>query len=383
VVGARVRKHLLCFLVPFLAANLALELNRRRVSPPSLTGFLEGKVRHYADHAADYDLVFVGDSRTYCAVHPDLLDPLLGSRSVNLAHWAHWFPTQLAFLEDIAPHVPPGATIVWSIGHQNFTAVPKDPVGTAYPIGLRNVPRYLAWGFRWSDLDDDVYRYDPLTQVVGRGGLYRGAIADWERRVVWRGSATPVAIEATVATPTSSSSSPTPPVAVDVEAELARLRADPGVVEVEVLYADDGHATSLAARRRGGSYYRVELDPAWFRAKQREGAPAPATGPAPPFEPHAAYWRTFEAALDLLRARGLRVVVNELEEAPHSYASLAQREAARAFMRERVRPAVEARGFRYVRVDLDRLEDAHYFDWNHLNSRGVAVYTPLLADALR
>ena len=56
--------------------------------------------------------------------------------------------------------------------------------------------------------------------------------------------------------------------------------------------------------------------------------------------------------------------------------------AWRALMREQVRPEVERRGFVYLRADLDRLDDADYFDHNHLNSRGIATYSRLLAPLL-
>jgi hypothetical protein len=47
-----------------------------------------------------------------------------------------------------------------------------------------------------------------------------------------------------------------------------------------------------------------------------------------------------------------------------------------------VRAVVEARGIPYVRVDWDAFSDADYFDAYHLNSRGIARFTPMFAAAV-
>jgi hypothetical protein len=50
---------------------------------------LEHKLHYYQDHAHEYDVVFIGDSRTYCDIQPDLFDAYRGTRSVNLSRFAH------------------------------------------------------------------------------------------------------------------------------------------------------------------------------------------------------------------------------------------------------------------------------------------------------
>jgi hypothetical protein len=44
---------------------------------------------------------------------------------------------------------------------------------------------------------------------------------------------------------------------------------------------------------------------------------------------------------------------------------------------------VEGHGLRYVRADFNRYADSDYFDYNHLNSRGIEKYTSELAALLR
>jgi hypothetical protein len=77
------------------------------------------------------------------------------------------------------------------------------------------------------------------------------------------------------------------------------------------------------------------------------------------------------------------LVVNELEEAPFNYSTLENKDSWRRFMRDRIQSRVESRGFAYERTDLDRLRDDDYFDYNHLNSRGVEKYTPMMAEIIR
>ena len=91
----------------------------------------------------------------------------------------------------------------------------------------------------------------------------------------------------------------------------------------------------------------------------------------------------FEATLNLFEKAGVHLIVNELEEAPFMYRTpKVQREIHEA-MRRVVATRVRALGFSYISVDFDKLTDDDYFDHNHLNSRGAAVFTPMLADQLR
>jgi hypothetical protein len=381
--GARaIRRYGLWFFLPLACLSLLLTA-RSRWPAPDATGELRARLAAYLDRPTDHDLLFLGDSRTYCGLHPDRLDPLLGTRSLNLARWAQWFPTQYPFLQDLLPVVPAGTTIVWSIGHQNFIPI-DETVNTAYPVGAGNLPRYLHDGFSLQELRRNLMVWSPLTQVPGRGEQWRAQLDAVLAQEAWRPSppaVAPVTPIAPVATATAPAPAPAPALDPGLEA-TRRWEADAETARVEQVVAD-GRVTSLAVHRRRGSYLRVELVPEFFRTKQAEAAEAAKKTPPAAFELHPAYWALFLDTLELLRASGHRVIVNELEEAPYTYGSPAARASCRRFMDEVVRPEVAARGFAWVRADLDRLRDEHYFDWNHLNAEGVAVYSPLLAEALR
>lgn len=361
--AGRAIRYALWFLAVLGTLSLVLFLTYSRVrNAPAPAGELLAKGAWYQLHAGTLDLIYLGDSRTYCAMHPEVLDPLLGTGSYNLSHWAHWLPTQYPQVEDLAPLIPTGTTVVWSVGGQNFGA---GEILAKYPIGLRNVPMYLRIGVPLGQMAGDLADFNPLTFLYSR----RGAMFD--RVSALAGAPLAAGRQADVG---------------GSGEELRRLEqevlARPGVVRAEV-QAPQGKPVAVAQFMRGGGYLLEELDPAYFLARQRSGGNATEPAPTAGVFPEPSRWALFLAMLDLFRAQNIHVVVNVLEEAPHSYRDLAQKRQERAFMDGPVRREVEARGFAFVRADLDQLTDAEYFDYNHLNARGVRKYSRLLAEVLR
>ncbi len=74
-------RYLAGFAAGWLLINLGLYMVKTDVAPCS-SGSLVQKTNAYDRDRSGFNLIFIGDSRTYCAMHPDLLDPLLGVRSV-------------------------------------------------------------------------------------------------------------------------------------------------------------------------------------------------------------------------------------------------------------------------------------------------------------
>ncbi len=326
---------------------------------PNPAGELLSKGAWYQRHSASLNLIFLGDSRTYCAMQPEVLDPLLGTRSFNLSHWAHWLPTQYPQAVDLAPVIPPGTTVVWTIGEQNFGA---GEILDKYPIGLTNILAYRGVGISLAQMAENLAAFNPLLSLYSRRGALLGRVrglADW------------------------------PLVAGGQEAgameELRRLEqealARPSVVRAEV-QSPQGRPVAVAQFMRGGGYLLEELDPAHFRARQQLNATTDMAQPTG-LAPDPSRWALYLAMLDLFRVNNVHLVVNVLEEAPYCYPDPTQKLRMRAFMDGPVRHEVEARGFAFVRADLDQLTDADYFDFNHLNSRGAEKFSRLLAAVLR
>lgn len=345
-----------------LVSCLLYAKNKRTAFAPSPISNLPGKTAFYLGHANDYDLVFLGDSRTFCTMQPELLDPLLGTRSFNLSHWANWLPTQFAHVQDIVEQIPENTTVVCSFGSFNFRSA---KIYDSYPIGLRKVPRHLSLGIPLSAMIENIVALNPVTYLYSRRGALLDRVKELNACTLWASgggqSASFGAMDSTDFSVT--------------EREFSRR---PGVMRVEVQIAE-GRPVAVSQFMSGGGYLLEELTPAHFRAKQlgAKFTPQPET-----FQPDAAYWSLFLAMLDLFRERKIHVVVNVLEEAPHTHPTWADLLRERRFMDGPVRKEVEARGFVYLRVDLDQLDDADYFDHSHMNSRGVKKFSALFAAAL-
>lgn len=364
--------HALVFVTAAVLLNLVLvRLYERRPHTPDV----REKQAAYLRAPAGWDLLFLGDSRTYTDFDPDRLDPLLGTHSLNLAYWAHWFPTQYASFRELIPHIPPGTVVVWSVGEQNFRAS-SNAVNAAYSIRPWLLPRYVEWGYAVTDLQDNVAAgvldvipvhalRDPLRNYLASRvqGLEAGAPASATEET-GGGSGAGGAITA----------------GRDAYERLRSVyEADPRVYRVRP-WVDEGHVTSIEVLTRRGFYMREEIDTTFFRRKQAE-LMAHTDTLASAFTAEPRYWRTFLAILDEFQRHHVRLVVDRVEEAPYHYARGSDRRRVDAFMAE-VQHEVERRGYPWVSVDWSRFVDADYFDHDHLNRRGVERFTPLFAAAL-
>lgn len=363
------------------ALYFSVEFAWPEATPSGASGVI-GRVAWYREHANEYDLVILGDSRTYCGLHPFLIDPVLGVKSINLAQFAHWFPTQYPMIRDLVSAIPVGTTVMWSVGHQNFFA--GSATQRVYPIRLRDVLRYLAWGVPGTGVLDNALYYNPFTHLVAARSEIRQKLVDYLDRPV----ALPSLNLLSVAHATESATDVMPrncPRPIDAECVQAQWQTDDRIAEFTFV-EEQGRRNSIVFYTARGSYFRVETDPAFFRGKQREMTPAPysdeqAQAWSVP-SPDVGMWRLFEAMLDEFERRGVRLVVNEMEEAPFIYAHPLLRQKYRDFMRDVVRRRVEARGFAYIRADFDRLTNEDYFDYNHLNSAGAEKYDAMVAELL-
>lgn len=358
------RRRLVCYAL-WIGLPLLLVRGCESHPPPTpnLISTLPAKLRYYEEHRDEFELLLVGDSRTLCAAHPERLDPLLGLRSLNLAMWAHWLPTQYPFFLDLVPQLREDVRVVWFVGHQNLLSI--EPINGQYPIPLAEAPLYLSLGFSWADLRPNLIEHSPLgaplRPLLGWTSALRASADSFATRTLY---------------PRASAAAD--PYAIRAQRLIEELQRDPATLKAApVLH--EGRVTSLAVQRRGGGYLRYELDPAFFRAKQAEPRPPPPPGP---LRADPGRLALFERILALCARAQVRLIVCEIEEAPHVYGSPEVRERYRRFMRERIQPLVEARGFAYARPDWDPLSDAHYFDYNHLNHEGVERASPLIASAL-
>jgi hypothetical protein len=123
------------------------------------------------------------------------------------------------------------------------------------------------------------------------------------------------------------------------------------------------------------------LDPGFFRASQAKDG-VNFMSAEMPTHPDPALLRIVEATLDEFQEHGIRVVVNEMQEAPHAYGEAGAHDDYHRWLVETLSPILARHRVPLVSVDFSQLNDDDYFDYNHLNSRGIAKFTPMLAAQL-
>ena len=227
-----------------------------------LPGRLVDKVQTYRTYADQFDTIFLGDSRTYCAMHPHRLNELLDIQSINLATWAHWLPTQFAQIKDLIDWIPKGATVIWSVGYQNFHVCEKCET-KAYPIGKKNAQLYADFGLPKFLYEDNVKTLEPITSLTGnlvRKESYTSSLFEIYSRILqWLQK--PLQ---------GDKSNPKSRERYALSKELVNeLRAQPYVLRATIIEYE-GRPTSIEVLFNHGGYERIETDPEFFRQKQNE-----------------------------------------------------------------------------------------------------------------
>ena len=347
---------------------------------------LTDRVAAFLKDPKPYSVIFIGDSRTYCDIHPEFLERLVPKmHGLNLSNFANWFPTQLGLARQIAGHIPPEASVVWTVGHRNFSGLGNGELAIQriYPIGVADALRLTWWnsGSVPKGLLDNLYYYQWYLHGFVAARELRGRLDNALSR--------PLAVldhSTGLSTTAPALSGARDSNLSDVVSTLVHdANNEPNVVQAGATF-DSGRVTSIIRYFRRGGYYRTELDSDFFRKKQAEVAPGQLSdAEAASFKaspPARMEWDTFVAILDVFAENKVRLIVNEVEEAPYMYGHPLVRDKWRSMMREFAEPEVKRHGFSYIRTDLGQLSDDDYFDYNHMNSRGIAKYTPMLARRL-
>jgi hypothetical protein len=392
-VGKRILLHLAIFLAGIVFCSFCyFEICvPGPTRTPSGTVGVTDRLPWYLKHRKDFDLVFLGDSRTYCGIHPGLIDPQLHTRGISLGQFSDWLPTQWPMIQDIAPLIPPGTTVVWSIGEANFGKVIS--VQRIYPIGWARALQLRAWGLDAPGLADNALFYSPATCLLTDRAR--------ARTLVFKFVSDPKEFLSMCAfdfylhwwTPHDPEPRPIPQTA-DRRAkgpfEFAwapgQWTMDPRIDYSNLVRSEDGSVNSAVLFTKRGGYYRIELIPSFFRGKQRETYQPISDSKAaviPLLWPDPTYWRLFNEILAIFKRYHINLIVNEMDQAPFVFGNPILQQRNEIQMRTMVATQVEKFGFRYIHVDFDKLTNEDYFDYNHLNSRGIAKFTPMLVEQLR
>lgn len=360
------------FIIPFLLIDFYFDGKFIQSDLKHITNF-------YKKNSNQYNMLFVGDSRTYCGIHPHLMDARLKRHSINIASFAHWFPTQYPQIEEVLPFIPKNTVVVWSIGHQNFHKIAdwRWAHNSAYFIGYRNIIKYITMGIPVRVIINHLWR----SSSFGKGLIWvkRNYIMTLNRIMQpVRALKKPDANKKRLTSPYAKFKKyNTDQEAVNLVKKWFRsplkLRSEKNI--------DDGRLTAVTIKTKMGDYIRIELMPDYFRDKQREWWKKN-NNVNEKYKLDNSFWDLFVATLDLFQKNNIKVIVNEIEEAPFFYDKKGFYTEGQDFLREKVRPYVEARGISYIRADFSQLDNSDYFDYNHLNSKGGQKYADLLSNEI-
>ena len=336
------------------------------------SGSLIQKFKYYKKHHEDYDLIFVGDSRTYCNIQPYFVDQSFGSKSYNLAIFAHWFPTQYPFIRDLLESgTAKNKTVIWSIAVSNFIHAKGYPiVQNSYPLKIKDIATYWSIGFPISELFNNTlyYHFLPIHYALE---YTRSKSAKIDLSLQKELFSKPLDNNKGNLKPN--------------ESHIPKLPFT-DKIQQEVF---NNHITSYTTLSTAGSYYRIELDHEFFRKKQREYSSQKLStnnnnsNSLAEIDTQIYLYNLFIKILDEFKSHNINLIVNVVEEAPHVYGSKSDLAAHRNFMNNKIRKEVESRGFRFIGVNYDLFKDADYFDYNHMNSVGSTKYSVALGKILR
>ena len=372
-VSRRVLIYLAVFAIFFGIFNagvmLADNLHKQRyitedVADLSGSGLLPEKRDFYLNNTERYDVLFLGDSRTLCGLHPDMLKPYTGLEGFTLAHWSNWLPTQYALIKDIIDDIPQDTLIVWSVGGDNFGLSPIEEI---YPISWSNGISLAKAGYPAGDIINNLLYYTSVTSVIGQ----RVRVFNFLNTALAYPLASQVSEQSVARTPSANTAD---------EGEMLRVfREEEGIGYIRTWY-DQGRLVSVAQYKTNGAMLRTEIVPDFYRGKQAE-LTRTAVSENIHFNPTS--WKIFTDILAMLQERGLRVVVNEMDLTPHRYVDQEDHWKTQDILRAKLKPVVESYGFDYVHVNYKKFTDEDYFDYNHMNAKGVKKFSADLGPQLK
>ena len=381
------RRRIIAYLTSFLLVssfpNAFYVYQIHRKNPKAVfvneeAAFLRRKINFYKNHKKNFNFLFAGDSRTYLGIDPQDIDALLNASSYNLGAAGHWFATQYPMFLDLLPEIPKGTVLVWSIGHDNFHEA-HEMVNKNYPIPLKSVPLYLKSGFSLKDIYQNVFAYDLLEPYCD---LLPGFSLFARRKYFY--NRFNESLSKDIGTFFGKSKNP-PKKGVP----LSKCRNYEAYLKIRKLYkknpeavgfepkVHDGVITLVLVHKVRGSLLAIELEPDYYRREQSNMKPDLKLTQND-IHPDPRLSKLFDAMLDLLKASGVAVIVNEFQEAPYTYANPRSYEAHVNFMRG-IEKKVRQKGFGYIRADFSQLKSDFYYDEDHFNQRGVKLYARLFA----
>ena len=358
----------------FFAIALSTHYIHKKIRNPTamlLTSPL-GKLEHLAENHEEIELIFLGDSRTYIGMDPEIATDITNLQSFNYASMAHWFPTQYPQFKKMIPFLK-GKKVVWTIGAINFSAldIENPDVNENFPLSAGEFFEYLQMGFGIEVLVDNLFR-----SFLPKHSLFFIKEDSFQQRFLnlinthlfnasreSSGNQTNLKKESTI--------EHTFQIADETYTNIITKNLEDGLNKDDVL---------LSLARDNGQLAYIEIEPEYLRSRQQEWALnlGHNKGPVATREMELLY----EKILHLFAQAEIDLTIVEYRDAPYQTSSVNLRTKHREFLDSYAQMARDA-GFNYLIPDMSELQDNHYFDYNHLNHEGSKLYSTILAHLLK
>jgi hypothetical protein len=374
------------FFFTFVSVRL-ITLIPNQAETPTLVGIQVNKLAFYRAHKNEFNLVFLGDSRTYTDIRSDIIDADTHRHSISLASFGLWLPVQYLQFRDVLPIIPPHTTVVWSLSHISF-----QPIGDRWWIpGQYDFPfftaiKYIFEGYPFKRIIEE-YEQAPYSPIRHLTKVYNGFLTTMDT-VLWQSNTANtnvIAANTNLNPPTAITKHYRAPTETEIQKVTKQWQSKKYIIDVKPV-KDGDLTTSLEALTDGGSYIRIELIPQYFKDKT-----ASLSTPQKNiknficnYQPNPVYWATFLRMLRLAKENNINLIVNRVEDNPSQFTSVEERDCYRNFMNTVVKTTIEKYGFRFLSLDsaFNQLKDTDYFDPGHLNSVGDEKYSNQLGPAL-
>ena len=365
------------YFISFIALFNFLLFSLAKIKKPyPLNTPLLSKLSSYKLNSDNYKVVFFGDSRTYTNINNEFFDSLNACNSFNLAHWSNWFPTQYAMFLDLLPNIPKGTTLIWSIGHQNFSqALDWQAIPTVYPIN-NYFTSYFEWGFDFKSIINNIQNYTALIVLQPRWAI------NWKKEFLKNNFLVPKFFKVNHDNDISEKKD----LNINLDSNLTKFLVIKNkylkkqkIKSVEKVLSNN-KITSAVLKWSQGNYSRIEIDSNFFRTKQEEDL---AQNPPSFKKTDDRYMKNFYEILEVLKKyeKKINIVVNFFEEAPYRYDSRNRNKYNNQIIK--VKQVLKKNNFKYVSVEFSNFKNSDYFDYNHMNYKGSIKYTKKFSKILK
>lgn len=372
--------YLLVLLVFFIALNYLYPLYRgaKRHAAGGENTFFDFSAFEKTDfmkkHSDDYDLIFIGDSRSCIGIDPEIISSHTGDSVLNGASLANWFQTQYPQYNRLAPYLK-GKTVVWTINNTNFSG--SVDFG-AFSMNPKEFIYYIKLGFEPGDIIDNLLmNYLDHEVIFLNDDALKNILNSKMEKVVYRGAAqeTPDGKKINVA-----DAGRDPEYDENLIRCMNRAKEQNGIV-LRSGYADDTKKPEVIYKiaKSNGQLEYCELDSKYLRSSQEMNLSEHTA--LTEFNGDPKFMKLFDAMLENFKRNDVYLIVNEYHDAPYNYVDQSNNRAYAEFMKK-IRAKVESMGFQYITVDFSSFSDDDYFDHNHLNTDGSIKYSHILGKRL-